>query len=108
MSATFDDGFDRALNDAGRQLKVVEGGKGKRRGGGGDAPPPEAPPEDLDWASAPVECLGVNGETWWFVDAYRQIIAIQAGKLSARGVLNALLYMDQACRPMPKANAFKS
>ncbi len=95
MSATFDDGFDRALNDAGRQLKVVEGGKGKRKGGGGDAPPPESPPpEDLDWSAAPVECLGVNGETWWFVDAYRQIIAIQAGKLSARGALNALLGGD--------------
>lgn len=94
MSATFGDEFDRTLADANRQLKVVEGGKGKRGGGGGDAPPPEAPPEDLDWAKAPVECLGVSGETWWFVDAYRQIIAIAAGKLSARGALNALLGGD--------------
>ncbi len=95
MSATFDDGFDKALSDASRQLKVVEGGKGRRGGGGGgDSSPPEAPPEDLDWSRAPVECLGVCGETWWFVDAYRQIISIAAGKLSARGALNALLGGD--------------
>jgi hypothetical protein len=95
VSATFDDGFDKALSDASRQLKVVEGGKGRRGGGGGgDSSPPEAPPEDLDWSRAPVECLGVCGETWWFVDAYRQIISIAAGKLSSRGALNALLGGD--------------
>lgn len=93
MSAIFgsDDGFDQALADADRHLRVVEGGKGKKRGGGA---PPEAPPEDLDWADAPFECLGVQGETWWFRDSYHQVIGMNASRLSQRGPLTVLLAGD--------------
>ncbi len=96
MSAIFgsdDDGFDDALADADRQFRVVEGGKGKRKGGGGK-PPPESPPEDLDWSQAPFECLGVQGETWWFRDSYHQVRGFSAASLAQRGQLTVLLAGD--------------
>ncbi len=95
MSAIFgsDDGFDEALADADRHLRVVEGGKGKR-GKGGGGPPPESPPEELDWSAAPFECLGVQGETWWFRDSYHQVIGVNASRLSQRGPLTVLLAGD--------------
>ena len=94
MSAIFDsdDGFDDALADASRQLRLVEGGKGKRKGGG--RPPPESPPEDLDWDRAPFECLGVQGDTWWFRDCYHQVRGLNAATLSQRGPLTVLLAGD--------------
>ena len=58
------------------------------------APPTDDAPAEIDWASAPIECLGVYGDTWWFLDAYRQIQPFPASRLSQRGALEALLGGD--------------
>lgn len=58
------------------------------------APPSDDAPAEIDWASAPIECLGVYGDTWWFLDAYRQIQPFPASRLSQRGALEALLGGD--------------
>lgn len=85
-----DDAYDAAEGAAVVQL----GSRRRKRGGGGGEPPPQTPPEAPDWATAPIECLGVQGETWWFRDGYRQIVGIAASRLAQRGPLNALLAGD--------------
>lgn len=88
------------MSDAGDRL-VVSFETAKRqvearkpRGDGGEPPPVEGPPPDVDWARAPFECLGVNGDVWWFVDAYAQVIGVRGDRLSQRGPLNVLLGGD--------------
>ena len=92
-----------SFEEAKRQLS-------NRRGRRDDGPPPPVdipPPEEIDWAAAPFECLGVNGDLWWFVDAYHQVIGIKAEKLAGRGPCNVLLGGDRAnwaARHFPEYN----
>lgn len=91
-----------SFEEAKRQLRT----KGRR---GDGAPPPVdiPPPEDVEWAAAPFECLGVNGDLWWFVDAYHQVIGVKAEKLAGRGPCNVLLGGDRAnwaARHFPEYN----
>jgi hypothetical protein len=61
--------------------------RGHAGGGGGSASTGDL---DIDWSGAPFECLGVCGETWWFVDAFQQVAAFKGAVLAQRGPLVAL------------------
>lgn len=88
-----DDPFAALEEAASRDPKIVS--LRRKRGGGG--PPPESPPPaNLDWAAAPFQCLGVHGDTWYFIDGYQQLLGVPAARLSQRGPLNALLAGDRA------------
>jgi hypothetical protein len=49
---------------------------------------------EVNWETAPFEPLGVNGDAWWFVDAYHQVLSFRAATLCQRGPLNVLMAGD--------------
>lgn len=67
---------------------------------------PEGPMPDCDWETAPIRCMGVSGETWWFVDGYRQLVGLRGAALASRGALATLLagHGDWAARHWPERN----